>query len=57
MGLREKVNVIVSDNGANMKKGIKEMNEFAPNIRWQPCSAHTLQLVIVLHLDIAQLNL
>ena len=45
-GLREKVNTIVTDNGANMKKGIKEMNEIAPNIRWQPCLAHTLQLVI-----------
>lgn len=44
--LRDKVNVIVTDNGANMKKGIKEMSEIAPNIRWQPCSAHTLQLVI-----------
>jgi hypothetical protein len=45
-GLKEKVNTIVTDNGANMKKGIKEMNEIAPNIRWQPCLAHTLQLVI-----------
>ena len=44
--LRNKVNVIVTDNGANMKKAIKDMNEFAPNIKWQPCSAHTLQLVI-----------
>jgi hypothetical protein len=45
-GLREKTNVIVTDNGANMKKAIKEINEIVPNIRWQPCTAHTLQLVI-----------
>lgn len=44
--LRNKVNVIVTDNGANMKKAIKDMNQFASNIKWQPCSAHTLQLVI-----------
>lgn len=45
-GLREKTNVIVTDNGANMKKAINEMNEISSNIRWQPCSAHTLQLVV-----------
>jgi Protein of unknown function (DUF 659) len=45
-GLRNKVNVIVTDNGANMKKAIKEMNEIASNIKWQPCAAHTLQLVV-----------
>lgn len=45
-GLRDKVNVIVTDNGANMKKAIKDMNESALNIKWQPCSAHTLQLVV-----------
>lgn len=44
--LRNKVNVIVTDNGANMKKAIKDMNQFASNIKWQPCSAYTLQLVI-----------
>ena len=44
--LREKTNVIVTDNGANMKKAIKEMNEIASNIKWQPCTAHTLQLVV-----------
>lgn len=44
--LRDKVNVIVTDNGANMKKAIKDMSQFALNIKWQPCSAHTLQLVI-----------
>jgi hypothetical protein len=44
--LREKTNVIVTDNGANMKRAIKEMNEINPNIKWQPCVAHTLQLVV-----------
>jgi hypothetical protein len=44
--LRDKTNVIVTDNGANMKKAIKEMNENASNINWQPCVAHTLQLVV-----------
>jgi hypothetical protein len=44
--LREKTNVIVTDNGANIKKAIKEMNKIASNIRWQPCTAHTLQLVV-----------
>jgi Protein of unknown function (DUF 659) len=45
-GLREKTNVIVTDNGANMKKAINEINEIVSNIRWQPCTAHTLQLVV-----------
>ena len=29
-----------------MKKAIKEMNSVASNIKWQPCAAYTLQLVI-----------
>jgi hypothetical protein len=45
-GLKNITNVIVSDNGANMKKAIKEMNEIALNIKWQPCVVHTLQLVV-----------
>ena len=44
--LREKVNVITTDNGANMKRAIKNMNEISQNIIWQPCTAHTLQLVV-----------
>jgi len=40
--LREKVFTITTDNAANMKKAIKNMN----NIRWQGCGAHTLQLII-----------
>ena len=45
-GLRLKTNVIVTDNGANMKRAVKEMNEVNSNIKWQPCVAHTLQLVV-----------
>jgi hypothetical protein len=44
--LREKVNVIVTDNGSNIKKAIKNMNSISPNITWQSCTAYTLQLVI-----------
>jgi hypothetical protein len=40
--LREKVFVITTDNGANMKKAISDMNL----IKWQACGAHTLQLII-----------
>ena len=29
-----------------MKKAILEINDFASNIKWQPCVAHTLQLVV-----------
>jgi len=44
--LRNITNVIVTDNGANMKKAIKEMNEITSNIKWQPYVTHTLQLVV-----------
>lgn len=44
--LKEKVNIIVTDNGSNMKKAIKEMNKITSNIQWQSCAAHTLQLVV-----------
>lgn len=40
--LRDKAFTITTDNAANMKKAINNMN----NIRWQGCSAHTLQLII-----------
>jgi hypothetical protein len=33
--LREKVNIIVTDNGSNIKKAIKNMNSVSPNITWQ----------------------
>src|SRR2546430_6880727 len=44
--LREKVYIITTDNDANMKKVIKDMNEVSPNIKWQLCAIHMLQLVI-----------
>lgn len=40
--LRGKVFTITTDNAANMKKAIANMN----NVRWQGCSAHTLQLIV-----------
>ena len=40
--LREKFFVITTDNAANMKKAISNMNA----IKWQGCNAHTLQLII-----------
>jgi len=45
-GLRNITNVIVTDNGVNMKKTIKEMNEITSNIKWQSCVTYTLQLVV-----------
>ncbi len=54
-GLREKVHMITTDNGANMKKAIKEMGLISPNIRWQPCTAHTLQLVVGKGLSVVKL--
>jgi hypothetical protein len=53
--LKNKVHVIVIDNGSNMKKAIKEMNLVASNIMWQPCVAHTLQLVIGKGLNLVKL--
>jgi hypothetical protein len=53
--LKDKVHVIVTDNGSNMKKAIKEMNLVASNIMWQPCVAHTLQLVIGKGLNLVKL--
>lgn len=44
--LKEKVHIIVTDNGANIKKAIKDMNLISSNITWQPCTAHTLQLIV-----------
>jgi len=45
-GIKEKVHIITTDNGANMKKAIKIMNTVSSNIKWQSCAAHTPQLVI-----------
>ena len=44
--LREKVNVIITDNSSNMKRAIKDMNIVSQNITWQPCTVHILQLVV-----------
>ena len=38
--------MIVTDNGANMKKAVNDMGSISQNIRWQPCAAHTLQLIV-----------
>ena len=40
--LQSKVHSITTDNGNNVKKCVKSMKR----IRWNPCVAHTLQLVI-----------
>lgn len=45
-GLRDKVFIVTTDNGANIRKAIKELKTVTKNITWQPCTAHTLQLVI-----------
>jgi len=47
--------MITTDSGSNMKKAIKEMNSVASNIKWQPCAAHTLQLVIGKGLNLIKL--
>ena len=54
-GLRSKVHMIVTDNSANMKKAIKKMSVVSSNIRWQPCTAHMLQLVVGKELSIIKL--
>jgi len=53
--LREKVHIITTDNGANMKKAIKDMGLIETNIKWQPCTAHTLQLVVGKGLNVVKL--
>ena len=47
--------MIVTDNGSNIKKAIKDMGLISSNIRWQPCTAHTLQLVIGKGLNVVKL--
>lgn len=44
--LKDKVYIIVTDNGANIKKAIRDMKSISNNITWQPCTAHTLQLIV-----------
>ena len=53
--LREKVHMITTDNGSNMKKAVKDMSLISSNIRWQPCTAHTLQLVVEKGLNLVKL--
>ena len=53
--LAEKVHMIVTDNGSNIKKAIKNMGLISSNIRWQSCTTHTLQLVIGKGLNIVKL--
>jgi hypothetical protein len=53
--LKEKVHMIVTDNGANIKKAVKNMALVSSNIRWQPCTAHTLQLVVGKGLNLVKL--
>lgn len=44
--LRDKAFIVTTDNGANMRKAIKNLELITDNIMWQPCTAHTLQLVV-----------
>ena len=45
--LETSVFTIVTDNGANMVKGIKLLNkDYFNNVIRQPCAAHTLQLSV-----------
>jgi hypothetical protein len=44
--LRDKVFIVTTDNGSNMRKAIKDLELITDNIMWQPCMAHTLQLVV-----------
>lgn len=41
-GLHKKVHSITTDNAANMKRAVSNMED----INWQGCSSHTLQLVV-----------
>ncbi|GBB91767.1 hypothetical protein RclHR1_19140001 [Rhizophagus clarus] len=53
--LREKVHIIVTDNGANIKKAIKDIGTISKNIKWQSCAAHTLQLIVGKELNLVKL--
>ncbi len=47
--------MIITDNSSNMKKAVKDMGLISSNIRWQPCTAHTLQLVVGKGLNLVKL--
>jgi hypothetical protein len=53
--LRDKAYIVVTDNGSNMKKAVEDMELVAKNIKWQPCTAHTLQLVVGKGLSLVKL--
>jgi len=42
----EDVIQIVTDNGSNFKKACKLLAEEYPHIVWQPCLAHTINLIL-----------
>lgn len=37
---------IVTDNGANYKKACQQLTQNYPHITWQPCAAHTINLML-----------
>jgi hypothetical protein len=37
---------LVIDNGSNYKKACKEVTDEFPHITWQPCAAHTINLML-----------
>jgi hypothetical protein len=37
---------IVTDNGSNYKKACKQLIAEYPHITWQPCAAHTINLML-----------
>jgi hypothetical protein len=41
----ENVVQLVTDNGSNFKKTCLEIVRFYPHITWQPCAAHTINLM------------
>ena len=47
--------MITTDNDSNMKKAVKDMGLISSNIRWQPCTVHTLQLVVGKGLNLVKL--
>jgi hypothetical protein len=37
---------IVTDNGSNYKKACQDLIAIHPHITWQPCAAHTINLML-----------
>lgn len=42
----EHVVQIVTDNGSNYKKACEKLTQKYPHITWQPCAAHTINLML-----------